>query len=161
MFEWNQNPIADSYRFQFSDTPGFSYPMLDTIVNNTNFEVRNLQYDGEYYYRVSTVNEFWDNDFSPSKIIRIGFPTSIQLDQNYPNPFNSKTSIRYHVPEKSIVKLIVFDISGRKISTLVNSVKDAGSHTFIYETSTLASGVYFYQIRNIDKIVTKKFILLK
>ena len=160
-FEWTQSSIADRYRFQLSDSPGFINTIIDTLVNNTYFEVRNLEYDSEYYYRVGTVNEFWDDDFSASKIIRIDFPTSIQLDQNYPNPFNSKTSIRYHVPEKSLVKLIIFDITGRKISTLINSVKDAGSHTFIYETSTLASGVYFYQIRNRDKTITKKFILIK
>ena len=160
-FEWNQSLIADKYRFQLSESPDFLHAIIDTIVIDTYFEVKNLQYDSEYYYRVSTVNEFWDDDFSPIKMIRINFPVTIQLDQNYPNPFNSSTTIRYHVPEKSTVELILFNISGKKISTLINSIKVAGSHIFVFQTSELASGIYFYQIRNKNKIVTKKFVLIK
>ena len=160
-FEWTKSDIADSYRFQLSNSPGFYHTIIDTILQNTTFEARNLMYNSEYYYRVSTVNEAWNNDFIPAKTIRIDLPLKVQLDQNYPNPFNSYTTINYHIPEEGTIKLILYDLTGRKVSTLINSTKEAGSHSYIFQTTALASGIYYYQIRYKNNIVTKKFILIK
>jgi len=160
-FNWEDHIAAEKYRFQFSDSYSFNNALIDTIINNTSLNIENLQYDKIYYYRISTVNEFWDDDFSSTYSIKIEFPVTIQLDQNYPNPFNSKTTIKYHVPERSNVELILFDITGKKITTLINELKDGGSHSYIYEISDLASGIYFYQIKNKNNIVTKKLVLIK
>ena len=88
-------------------------------------------------------------------------PYSFSLSQNYPNPFNPVTMINYELPVKGIVTIKVFDILGREVSTLVNEVKDAGSHEVMFDASKLSSGVYFYRIISGNFTDTKKMILVK
>jgi hypothetical protein len=89
-------------------------------------------------------------------------PLQFELKQNYPNPFNPTTKIEFTIPQSGKVKLAVYDILGRNISTLVNS-RDmkAGHHSVMFNASSLASGVYFYQIKTENHIMTKKMMLLK
>jgi hypothetical protein len=67
---------------------------------------------------------------------------SFDMDQNYPNPFNPTTSIRYAAPERSQVRLVVTDMLGREITTLVNDAVDAGIHTVQFDAGQLPSGNY-------------------
>lgn len=78
-------------------------------------------------------------------------PADFSLSQNYPNPFNPETSIQYQMQESGDVKLEIFDMTGRKIRTLVNRHSSAGSHTVLWNAtdetgSRVASGIYVYQI---------------
>ena len=88
-------------------------------------------------------------------------PVDYNLSQNYPNPFNPTTNISYTLPKTGNVKLVVFDILGREISTLVNGVKTAGTHVVNFNASNLSSGVYFYRIEAGDYTATKKMMLVK
>jgi len=69
------------------------------------------------------------------------------LAQNYPNPFNPTTAISFHLPAVSEVKLEVYDVLGRVVAVLVNEKKSPGRYEVSFDGSTLASGVYFYQLR--------------
>jgi len=84
-----------------------------------------------------------------------------KLLQNYPNPFNTTTTIKYQLPNKNHVTLIIYDILGRKISTLVNEVKLPGIHEVLFESGTYSSGVYFYRILVGNYSSAKKLMLLK
>jgi len=88
-------------------------------------------------------------------------PIYYRLEQNYPNPFNPSTIIEYSIPIESKIKLEIFDILGRKISTLENKDERAGIHQVKFNASGLASGIYFYQLRAGNIISTKKMLLLK
>ncbi len=88
-------------------------------------------------------------------------PRSYSLSQNYPNPFNPSTSIEYGLPKAEFVKLVVYDIIGRVVSTLVNEYKQAGSYRVSFNASDLASGVYFYRISSGDFTSVKKMLLVK
>jgi len=68
------------------------------------------------------------------------------LYQNYPNPFNPTTSIKFDVPKSTVVKVSVFDITGREVDVLVNSQMDAGKYSYEWNASNYSSGVYFYRI---------------
>ncbi len=68
------------------------------------------------------------------------------LDQNYPNPFNPSTVIKYSLAQKGFVKLSVYDLLGRKVLELVNQNQNKGSHSVIFNSTNLSSGVYFYKI---------------
>jgi photosystem II stability/assembly factor-like uncharacterized protein len=68
------------------------------------------------------------------------------LYQNYPNPFNPTTKINYELPKDGRVKLVIYDILGREIKTLVNELKQAGRYTVEFNGNNYASGVYFYRI---------------
>ncbi len=89
-------------------------------------------------------------------------PLTHLLAQNFPNPFNPSTNIMYALPKRSHVLLEVYDITGKKVMTLVNEIKAAGNHTFHYNAKGLASGMYLYRLQTGDGFnQTRKFILLK
>jgi beta-glucosidase len=88
-------------------------------------------------------------------------PQRFQLFPNYPNPFNPSTTIKYQIPQTSLVTLKVFDILGREIAFLVNEEKSVGTYNIQWDASTRSSGVYFYRLHAGSFIETKKMILLK
>ena len=87
--------------------------------------------------------------------------SSYQLYQNYPNPFNPSTIIRFSVPYQSQVTLKIYNILGSEVATLVNGMKAAGSYNVSFNAASLASGVYFYQLKAGNFVATKKLLLLK
>ncbi len=88
-------------------------------------------------------------------------PEEFALSQNYPNPFNPNTKIKYSVPQLSQVQIKVFDIIGNKIETLVNEEKHAGQYEVEFNARSLASGIYFYQLKSDSFLKTKKMVLMK
>ncbi len=86
---------------------------------------------------------------------------SFKLNQNYPNPFNPTTNISYEIASAQNVKLIVYDITGRKISELVNKRQAAGAYTVNFDASNLASGVYIYRLQAQDFSTSKRMVLIK
>lgn len=88
-------------------------------------------------------------------------PDEFSLLQNYPNPFNPVTNIEFSVPKSSVVKLTVFDISGREVETLVNQNISAGMYKADWDASKYSSGIYFYTITSESYKETKKMILIK
>lgn len=92
----------------------------------------------------------------------INIPVSAELHQNYPNPFNPTTVISYQLSENSKVQLEVFDMLGRKVATLVNGNRQtAGEHKITFNASNLSSGVYLYQLKTGNTVITKKLTLIK
>jgi photosystem II stability/assembly factor-like uncharacterized protein len=88
-------------------------------------------------------------------------PTEFLIFQNYPNPFNPSTRIQYQVASNSYVSLVVYDILGNEIETLVNEEKPIGTYEITWYAEGLPSGVYFYQLKAGSLIETKKMMLLK
>jgi hypothetical protein len=95
------------------------------------------------------------------KVISSEIPKSYKLYQNYPNPFNPTTQIRFDVPKSSYVELIVFDILGKKVSTLVNKELRPGKYSIDWDASDYPSGVYFYKIQVARFADTKRMIIVK
>lgn len=88
-------------------------------------------------------------------------PDSFQLYQNFPNPFNPTTTIKYFLPSATAVKLIVYDLLGKEVKTLINSFQQSGEHTIIFNGNSLSSGVYVYTLYAGNRTQSKKFILTK
>jgi hypothetical protein len=88
-------------------------------------------------------------------------PTNFNLSQNYPNPFNPSTNINFSLEKPSNVTLSVYNVLGQKVATLVNSFMQAGSYTYQFDASKLASGIYIYRIETGNFVSAKKMILLK
>lgn len=91
---------------------------------------------------------------------------TFELTQNYPNPFNPGTTIKYRIPfngktETSNVKLIVYDILGREVATLINENKQSGTYEVNFDGSNLNSGVYFYSLVTGSFRDTKRMLLIK
>lgn len=88
-------------------------------------------------------------------------PLTFKLKQNYPNPFNPNTVITYFIPERTLVKVEVFNILGRSIKTLVNENQSGGEYKIKFNASNLPSGVYIYSISANSYFASKKMLLLK
>ncbi len=88
-------------------------------------------------------------------------PQSFRLKQNYPNPFNPVTNIRFDLPKASSVKLEVYDLLGSKVATLADEYLRAGLHSFSWDGSEAASGVYLYRLETDYGSEAKKMLLLK
>lgn len=88
-------------------------------------------------------------------------PKTYSISQNYPNPFNPSTNIKFSIPSTGFVQLKIFNLLGQEVSTLINKEMNAGTYDFSFNASSLASGIYFYQLRAGDFMQVKKMILLK
>ena len=137
------------------------------------FEDNTLEYDTEYFYRVS----YYAGDWSElSEVISVTLewmnvdgnqiPEVYALHQNYPNPFNPVTNLSYDLPENAMVNITIYDMMGRIVSTLVNENQSAGYKTLRWNATNntgqpVSAGVYIYTIQAGDFNKTKKMILLK
>lgn len=88
-------------------------------------------------------------------------PQGLALQQNYPNPFNPSTNIQFEVPELSTIKLEVFNMLGQKVVELVNQPLNAGTYTYTFDASGLASGIYIYRLETGSQSITRKMLLIK
>lgn len=105
----------------------------------------------------------------PTKSIRTGIasdaaanaPLEFKLNQNFPNPFNPATQIEFSLPIRQRVVLKIFDVMGRQVRVLLDEVREAGRHNIAFDATTLASGVYFYQLRAGDYVARQKMLLIR
>jgi hypothetical protein len=93
-------------------------------------------------------------------------PVAYGLDQNYPNPFNPTTTINYQLPKESSVKLVIYNILGQPVRTLVNDRQAASSYTITWDGKNdngvpVSTGTYIYRLTAGDYLATKKMNLLK
>lgn len=119
---------------------------------------------GIIFSLVGPTDIYYDaSNITPTGISQNGneVPAAFSLSQNYPNPFNPVTSIKFNIPVTGLVKLSVFDITGREVATLVNNEMNAGIYTADFDASNLSSGIYFYRLTSGNFNETKKMILVK
>lgn len=88
-------------------------------------------------------------------------PADFLLEQNFPNPFNPETTIRFSIPRYSEVKLEVYDINGKLVSTLLSGEFSEGTYSVRLNASGLASGIYVYKLTSDNFTASKKLLLLK
>jgi photosystem II stability/assembly factor-like uncharacterized protein len=88
-------------------------------------------------------------------------PDKFSLQQNYPNPFNPFTNIKFDIPKLFFVKIIIFDVLGREIETIVNQYLNPGSYQADWNASSYPSGIYFYKMETESFSETKKMMLIK
>jgi len=113
------------------------------------------------FYRLKQID--LDGSFSYSNEISVdnNIVSSFELEQNYPNPFNPSTKIKFNIPMTEKVKIEVFNAVGNKVATLLNEVKEAGSHEIQLNADNWATGAYFYKILAGNFSATKKMLLIK
>ncbi len=173
---WDSLITATNYRLIISTDSNFTYTISDEIVNRTYFLIGNgvLSENMDYYWKVRTINDGGIGPWSVFNRFSIiltdvedehQLPTEFALMQNYPNPFNPSTVISYQLPVSGEVTLKIYDILGNEVATLVNEYRNAGSYEIEFNPESsiksLASGVYFYQLKAGSFIETKKLMLLK
>ena len=88
-------------------------------------------------------------------------PTDFVLLQNYPNPFNPSTRIDFQIPNASLTKVMIYNLAGQEVATLLNEYLPAGMHSIKFNAGNLPSGIYFYQLITENYSSIKKMILMK
>jgi len=93
-------------------------------------------------------------------------PQAFRLAQNYPNPFNPQTAISYCLPQDGQVRLVIYNVAGQKVRTLVDEYQSAGEKEVSWdgrdqEGNCAASGVYLYKLQAGQSCATKKMLLMK
>ena len=130
-----------------------------TEKHNYSFIEQNVP-EGNYYYRLKQVD--YSGVFSYSDVVKVKVNAEqFYLSQNYPNPFNPVTVIKYSLPQCGYVSLKVYNSIGKEIATLVNNVKETGTHEVKFDASFLSSGVYYYRLESGAFSQTNKMILMK
>lgn len=158
---WTPNTEDDFQHYHvYSDTsPSPTVKIHQTAAGNaadTSHTVTGLMNGQTYHFRVTAVDQAGNESphsievsATPTRSTGVedqALPTAYALDPNYPNPFNPSTVIAYAVVQANPVRLVVYDVLGREVRTLVNAVQPAGFYRVRFEASQLASGIYFYRL---------------
>ncbi|MEE9269905.1 MAG: PQQ-dependent sugar dehydrogenase [Candidatus Krumholzibacteria bacterium] len=141
-------------------SPTVNTQLMDTVLRITSFGVDR---DGELYlcaFIQGVIYRFFPcaPTAIPDGTPHLGAPS---LGQNYPNPFNPVTRITYSLPQAGHVRLSVYDVAGRLIDGLVDTVQPVGEHAVVWDAAGLPSGIYFYRLQAGGVTETRKMVLLK
>jgi hypothetical protein len=173
LLDWDSSATAESYRVQVSTDSVFTFTIYDSSnITITEFQIpdNGLSLNTTYYWRVnaknlggtspySTIFHFTTRETSVSGNNEI--PKEFKLYNNYPNPFNPITNIKFDIPKSSLVKLIVYNVLGKEIKTLVDEKLNAGRYEVDWNASGYSSGVYFYKLISDEYVDVKKMLLVK
>ena len=111
-------------------------------------------------------NDIYDIIFNYLETKDVSTPYKINLHQNYPNPFNPTTLIRYDLPVNEHVSINIYDLTGKRVKSLVNTNQDAGYRSIYWNATNdlsqpVSAGMYIYTIQAGEFRQTKKMVLLK
>ena len=172
-FLWDSNFYAASYQIQVSTDSLFGVINYDTIVANTPFVIRLgvLSLNTKYFWRVKAFNSIgqspWSTVFKfrvrPTGIINISseIPSEDKLFNNYPNPFNSQTKIKFQIKKAGIIRIRVYDVSGKEVAEILNKSLNAGIYEVNWNSGYLASGVYFFFLESDNFRDVKRTVIIK
>jgi hypothetical protein len=128
-----------------------SYTFVDKNLNSGlyNYRLKQVDYNGSFEY------------LNLSNSVAIGVPNKFSLAQNHPNPFNPTTKIDFALPVNANVSMKVYDLTGKEVATLVNEFRTAGYYTIEFNSSNLASGIYYYKLTTGTNTAVKKMVVIK
>lgn len=164
-----------------STTPAFTLAEVGSTPTGSGVYLRTKpasgDFNGDGFYDIVVEKQYDGRDgavssrllvFSPNSGIEvsneeeISNPMSYRLSQNYPNPFNPSTNIEFQLPDRSLVSLVVYDLLGREVASILNNeLYSGGSHTVSFDASRLASGMYIYRLEAGAFSQSRKMLLIK
>ena len=176
--EWSESAYSDYFLLEvLLDTTFLFYAILDSNLTQSEYTVTTPLDNGHYYWQVKAGNDNgWGpysetHDFFIYRTVSIddninGLPSGFKLYQNHPNPFNASTRIEFDIPNESLVKLEIFDITGAMVASPLDQRFPAGRHMLNwngvdFDGKPLASGLYLYKLKTGEDSSVRKMILLK
>ena len=146
--EWTTVSFVEGQGYANDDvTYTFSDNVRTQAGNTVVYRLKQIDFDGRF-------------TLSHEVSVEIPAPEGYALSA-YPNPFNPVATIQYAVPTDGLVKLVVFDLQGRQVATLVDDVLGAGRYSVPFDASNLSSGTYVYRLETRDKVLTNTVLLVK
>ncbi|MCF7833495.1 MAG: T9SS type A sorting domain-containing protein [Candidatus Marinimicrobia bacterium] len=156
----------------FDGIEGTSYSFLAKLGDNLNFSVYTYNEDYEsspalirvpFAYHPSAILD-GSYTFRITSVVKVGdYPGTMEhlLMDSYPNPFNPVTLIDLQLPTFSHVELCIYDLQGKKVTTLVNMLMEKGTYQVKWDASGKPSGIYMARLIAADQIITTKMLLMK
>jgi hypothetical protein len=132
-----------------------------TKIAQVTFSVRDGVSGSGEFDLINLVDDLAGGDVKKGEIIVKGTLEKYSLSQNYPNPFNPETEIRYEIPREGEVQLVVYNVMGQEVVTLVNTHQSAGTHVVKWNADEMSSGIYFYRLKINDFTATRRMVLMK
>ncbi|MEO0293418.1 MAG: FG-GAP-like repeat-containing protein [candidate division WOR-3 bacterium] len=167
---WNKVLTATGYRCQVATTETFEDPSI--IVDATSYDtveaISGLTENTQYYWRVLAFNSLGEGEWSSvwsfktlaQGVLEEALPKVFALRENG-SLVNTKAVITYDVPHESSVRIVICDLLGREIASLVNEVKKPGRYTVDWNVGNLKNGVYFCKMEASNFTAVRKLILMK
>lgn len=160
---------VDGYVVERKSSTDSSFAVIDSLTGNVSTVIDNTVQNGKSYtYRVKAFAQGIESDYTSEATLSVtgivskgGTPTEYSISQNYPNPFNPSAKIKFALTKTALTSIVVYDILGREIRTLVNKELGSGYYEVNFDASNLSSGIYFYRIQSGAFTQTKKMILMK
>lgn len=179
LLRWDSIAAATGYRCRIATDTGFTNLVLDS--NNItgrqiNVPAGRLQANIRYYWKVYSYNTCYTSSYSTSWSFltsitalnqnNLELPDVFRLYENYPNPFNPVTTIKFDIPNKSLVKLTIYNLLGEAIELALNQELEAGKYSFYWDASRFGSSVYLCRIEAVSSNGNKfyntiRMVLLK
>ena len=151
---------------------GFTEPLAIETVDTSYFDTEYTLNEVNYYRlaavdHAGNISEYTEVvDAAVLSVDEQMIPDVYALHQNYPNPFNPTTTLRYDLPEDASVSIVIYDVMGRKVRSLVNDEQSAGYRSIRWDATNdiggaVSAGMYIYMIQAGNFTQTKKMVLLK
>ena len=161
-----------SVEFTIGSESGLYRAYFDGLIENvgiwsralTSDEVLELYNNGDglpYDSGSNSLNKTNSSDNRQPLVFTNSIPTKYSLHTNSPNPFNPTTVIKYDLPQDGKVRLVVYNILGQMVATLVDDFKKAGYHQVVWNGHNMPSGMYFYKLVTDNFVQTNKMLLIK
>lgn len=173
--EWEVlvNHGPGSFELLYSDNGGVDWKVISDGIDNSiliyNWIIPNIETTNAKI-KVIQVNagtnyEHYTNDFTISLATDIrefkSIPYTFKLKNPYPNPFNSRSVISFQLSNSGATQLLIYNMLGQKIETLINEILIEGEYNYNWDASTLSSGTYIVFLKSETSIASKKIILMK
>ena len=179
---WDFNPESNITGYKiFRKLPSENFIEIASVPSSQNYytdtEYRTSNFGDYIYYHIKAENSI-PKISAPSNQVQIKVillnkkgnealvsekTYEYRLERSYPNPFNPETRIIYSLKERSNVRIAVYDIMGRKVQTLLESVMDRGTHEVLWRGKNylgvdVGSGLYIYEISAVSSKTGEKFV---
>jgi len=140
---------------------GLNWVTQKTEPNNNYWDISFINHSTGWVSGNGIISSTENGNITTVTQISSQVPEKYSLKQNYPNPFNPSTIINFDIKNSTFASLVIYDMNGREVKTLVNQNLSAGSYNYDFNAGELTTGVYFYTLTTSDFKETKKMMLVK
>ena len=173
---WDANSEDDVFAYNIYRTTDSTDVVMEdrvaTILHPlTAFSDSTVELETEYYYWLTAVDTAAnESDFSKMCCAKLVsdvnetfsiIPDKFELSQNYPNPFNPSTTIKFSLPKKEHVKIVVYNLMGQQVTMLMDKEIEPGYHSIRWDAKDAKSGIYIYRIQAGEFMNVKKCLMIK
>ncbi|CAN5417837.1 hypothetical protein BH23BAC3_BH23BAC3_17560 [soil metagenome] len=167
---WTQENIdpVEIELFEEYITVNFSFEDVPQSDDNPEFRIR-FRFGGDSDIREGDSGNVRFNNISLAGVMQEfttvltdrELPAEHTLHQNYPNPFNPVTTVNFELSQPKRVQLDVYDMLGRRVASIADGFKEAGTHSVSFDASVLSSGVYIYRLKTDSAELHRRMTLIK